>query len=85
MRDLGIWNGDLLVVDRSLDPGHGNVVIAVVDGEFTVKQLLRVSGGYLLHAANSAYKDIALEEGQQLEIWGVVRWAIHKTWPGVGE
>ena len=62
MRDLGILNGDLLVVDRSLNPEHGNVVIAVVDGEFTVKQLQRVHGGYTLHAANPAYEDIAIED-----------------------
>lgn len=80
MRDLGILNGDLLVVDKSLDPEHGNVVIAVVDGEFTVKQLQRTSGGWILHAANSSYKDIIIEEGQELTVWGVVRWAIHKVW-----
>lgn len=82
MRDLGVLDGDLLVVDRSLNPEHGNVVVAVVDGEFTVKQLQRVSGGWLLHAANPHYRDIAIEEGQELSVWGVVRWAIHKVWPG---
>ena len=84
MRDLGILNGDLLVVDKSLDPEHGNVVIAVVDGEFTVKQLQRTSEGWVLHAANPSYQDITIEGEQELTVWGVVRWAIHKVWPCVG-
>lgn len=85
MRDAGILDGDLLVVDRSLDPAHGNIVVAVVDGEFTVKQLHRTRSGWILHAANPDFADIVMEEGRELQVWGVVRWAIHKVWPGVGE
>jgi DNA polymerase V len=82
MRELGILDGDLLVVDRSIAAAPGSVVIAVVDGDFTVKQLgRRAGGGWLLRAANPAYPDIEIAEGKELTVWGVVRWAIHKVWP----
>ena len=81
MRDLGILHGDLLVIDRSLTPVDGNVVIAVVDGNFTVKQLAARPGGVTLRAANPAFADIVLGTDQALEVWGVVRWAIHRVWP----
>lgn len=82
MRGLGIFDGDLLVVDRALVPVEGSVVIAVVDGAFTVKQLYRTSGGgAVLKAANPAYADIAISADSELVVWGVVRWAIHRVWP----
>ena len=81
MRGLGILNGDLLVVDRALPPVHESVVIAVLDGEFTVKQLLHTPQGYVLHAANPTYADIVIGEEQELQIWGVVRWALHCLLP----
>jgi DNA polymerase V len=81
MTGLGILNNDLLVVDRSLPVRDGNIVIATVDGEFTVKQLVYSHRGYVLKAANSKYQDIIVDPENDLEIWGVVRWAIHKLWP----
>lgn len=82
MRNLGIFDGDLLVVDRALVPVNGSVVIAVVDGAFTVKQLYRTAGGgAILKAANPAYADIAVSADSELVVWGVVRWAIHRVWP----
>lgn len=80
MRGLGIFDGDLLVVDRSLAAVPGSVVIAVLDGEFTVKQLGRDREGKpLLCAANPAFPDLPVGEGRDFTIWGVVRWAIHKV------
>lgn len=79
MRGLGIHDGDLLVVGRSLAPTTGSVIIAVIDGDFIVKQLVREGGGLALRAANPAYKDILLGEGKELTVWGVIRWAIHKV------
>ena len=79
MRDLGILNGDLLVVDRALQAVHKSVVIAVVDAEFMVKQLLHTPSGYVLHSANPDYRDIVLGAEQELTVWGVVRWAIHRV------
>ncbi|QPJ64694.1 MAG: translesion error-prone DNA polymerase V autoproteolytic subunit [Candidatus Nitrohelix vancouverensis] len=81
MTGMGILNDDLLVVDRSLPVETGNIVIAAIDGEFTVKQLLIRQGTRILKAAHPAYRDIVIDPEGDLEIWGVVRWAIHKLWP----
>ncbi len=81
MNQLGILDGDLLVVDRSIPVEVGNIVIAAIDGEFTVKQFALSEGNPILKAANPAYKDISIDPDGDLEIWGVVRWAIHKLWP----
>lgn len=79
MRGLGILDGDLLVVDRAQQAAHQSVVIAVVDGEFMVKQLLHAPQGPVLRSANPAYADIVVGAEQELVIWGVVRWAIHRV------
>ena len=78
MRGLGIFDGDLLVVDRALPANPGCVVIAVVDGEFTVKQLLYSPDGQILRAAHPDYPDIHIQPEQDFSIWGVVRWNVHK-------
>lgn len=79
MCGLGIFDGDLLVVDRALPAAHGRVVIAVLDGEFTVKQLLNTAEGQLLRAAHPDYADTFIKPGQDFSIWGVVRWNVHKV------
>lgn len=78
MIGAGIFDGDLLVVDKSLEPTVGNIVIAVVNGELTVKRLGRRAGKYLLEAENPAYQDIEIKEGQELQVWGVVTSSIKK-------
>ena len=72
MRDAGILDGSLLVVDKALSPVHGDIVVAVVDDEFTVKQLHHKDGQIKLLPANPAYPEIVPVEGQELRIWGVV-------------
>lgn len=79
MRGLGIFDGDLLVVDRSVPAAHGCVVIAVVDGEFTVKQLLHTPAGKVLRAAHPDYADMPLRPEQDFAVWGVVQWNVHKV------
>ena len=79
MRGLGIFDGDLLVVDRAMPATHGSVVIAVVDGEFTVKQLIDSARGRLLRAAHPDYPDVHIKPEQDLSIWGVVQWNVHKV------
>lgn len=79
MRGLGIFDGDLLVVDRALAATNGSVVIAVVDGEFTVKQLVYTATGRLLRAAHPDYADLIIQPEQDLSIWGVVQWNVHKV------
>jgi len=78
MKGRGIFDGDLLVVDRALPAVHGCVVIAVVDGEFTVKQLLHTPDGQVLRAAHPDYADMPILPEQDFSIWGVVSWNIHK-------
>ncbi|NBC49290.1 MAG: translesion error-prone DNA polymerase V autoproteolytic subunit [Gammaproteobacteria bacterium] len=72
MADAGIDDGDLLLVDRALEPSHGRIVIAVIDGEFTVKRLHRQAQVVRLEAAHAQYPPIELKDGQELQVWGVV-------------
>ena len=72
MREMGINDGDLLVVDRAVRPVHGHVVVATVDGEFTVKELYQRGGRMRLKAANPTFPDIIPKDGQTIEVWGVV-------------
>lgn len=76
---FGIHDGDLLVVDRSLQAVHGSVVVAVLDGAFTLKQLCFMRDGVLLRAGNDNYPDILVNSEQELVIWGVVPWSIHRV------
>ena len=78
MQGAGIYDGDLLVVDRSRNPKSGQVVIAVIDGEFTVKRLQKSGGRMWLKAENPLYPPIELHDGQELEVWGVVSHVVHK-------
>ena len=78
MQGAGIYDGDLLVVDRSKKAKSGQVVIAVIDGEFTVKRFYQQGGQTWLQAENPQYAPIILCEGQELEIWGVVSHVVHK-------
>jgi len=78
MHGLGIFDGDLLVVDRALPATHGCVVIAVLDGEFTVKQLLHTPDGQVLRAAHPDYPDQHIKPEQDFSVWGVVSWNVHK-------
>lgn len=74
----GIHDKDILVVDRSLDPRDGDVVIAAVDGEFTVKTLRRKGGTVALQAANENYPTILLKGASELRLFGKVAAVIHR-------
>ena len=76
MREAGIDDGDVVLVDRAVKASHGHVVVAVVDGEFTVKRLWKRGANLKLQAANPTYPDILPKEGQTVEVWGVVTNAI---------
>lgn len=78
MVEAGIFDNDILVVDRALSPRHGQIVVAVLEGEFTVKTLIRRGTTVRLQAANPAFPDIVPAPGQSLEIWGVVTAAIRQ-------
>lgn len=76
MVGAGVSDQDVLVVDRAIRPANRHVVIAVVDGEFVCKTLWVRAGRMKLKAANPCYPDIVPKEGQTVEVWGVVTYAI---------
>ena len=72
MRDAGILDGSVVLVDRAIKPESGHVVIAVVDGDFTCKTLHTGPDFFRLVAANPDFADIVPNDGQAIEVWGVV-------------
>lgn len=78
MLGAGIHDGDLLIVDRSIDAAHRKVVIAALDGELTVKRLLRREGRVFLAPENPQFEPIDITESEFVHIWGVVTYAVHK-------
>jgi DNA polymerase V len=72
MVDAGIDDGDVLLVDRALVPGHGNVLIAIVEGELVCRRLFQQDGAVRLQAASAGHADVEIDEGTPLEVWGVV-------------
>ena len=82
MIDAGISDGDIAVIDRSLEPQHGDIVVGYVNEEFTIKflDLSHKSDGYIeLKPANPKYKPIIIDIIDDFEVWGVVVWTI-KNW-----
>jgi len=79
MTDAGILSGDLLIVDRSITPRNGNIVIASIFGDLTVKKLKKKNQSLFLISANNDYPSIEVKEEMECFIWGVVTYAIHKT------
>lgn len=78
MIGAGIQDGDILVVDRSITPANGRIVIATVDGEFTVKRLERNANSVRLLPENPEFQPIEFKSEQELQIWGVVTSVIHQ-------
>lgn len=79
MVNAGIHDGDIIVVDRSVEATDGSVVVAVIDGELTIKRLVFSNGAAELHAENPKYDPIRFKEGQELTIWGVVTSSVHSV------
>ncbi|WP_396897425.1 LexA family protein [Nesterenkonia ebinurensis] len=77
MTGAGISNGDHLLIRKGTRPRDGDVVVAVLDGQFTVKRLRLTSSGVLLEAANPDYPDIPVPELSELTIWGVAYMCLH--------
>lgn len=77
MCDAGILDGDLLVVDKSITPADNSIVIAVINGEFTVKRLKFINSAVFLYPANKNYNAIEVTNIEGFQIWGVVTCAIH--------
>ena len=79
MVGAGIHSGDILIVDRSLNPKSGKIVIAAIDGQLTVKRLSKTSKGLYLKAENDQYQAIKINDASDVVIWGVVTSVIHKV------
>ena len=77
MLKAGIHNGDLLVVDRSIEPRDKSVVIAVLNGELTVKRIRIRRNKVTLVAENDAYRSQEIDEKMEFEVWGVVTNVVH--------
>lgn len=78
MTGAGIHSGDIVIVDRSIEAVHNRIVVAVVNGEFTVKRLYWKNKTVRLIAENSDYRPIEIKEGNSFEIWGVATAVIHR-------
>ena len=78
MVGAGIHHGDILIVDRALEVSNGDVVIAVLEGELTVKRIRLAGGKRVLAPENSRYKPIELADDAEVTVWGVVTHVIHE-------
>ena len=78
MVGVGIFDNDLLLVDKSLTPATGNIIIAVVDGELIVRRFIQREGYALLKPENPNYAEIGIKDELELQVWGVVTAAIKK-------
>ncbi|ANW96950.1 peptidase S24 [Wenyingzhuangia fucanilytica] len=79
MQDAGMSDGDLLVIDRSLEPQNGKIAVCMLDGDFTVKRLRVDKDGVYLVPENKSYQEIKVGEDQELVIWGIVTYVIKKV------
>ena len=81
MTGAGIFPGDIAVVDRARTPVNGNVILALLDGSFTVKRYRKRSGAVWLQAENPAYPDLRLSDESVFEVWGVITRSIRMLGP----
>ena len=78
MTGAGIDDGDILVIDRSIEPQNNKVAVCLIDGEFTVKRIKMEGNSLFLIPENSLYKSIKIEEHNELIVWGIVTYVIKK-------
>ena len=78
MLGAGIDDGDLLVIDKSLSQENGKIAVCFIDGDFTVKRIVKEKGKLYLKAENKKYKSIELSEESELIVWGIVEYVIKK-------
>ena len=79
MKDAGIKSGDIMIVDKSLEPKNRSIVLAVIDGEFTVKRVNMNENELYLIPENSNFSPIKITQEMDFQVWGVVTYIIHKT------
>jgi len=78
MVKVGINDGDILIVDRSLEPVTGKIIIGVLNGEFTVKRIIKKGKQFFLQPENDNFKPIEITNNPDFSIWGIVTHSIHK-------
>ena len=81
MKGAGIHKDDILIVDRSLEPTNGKIVIAVINGEFTVKRIRLHQDKVFLEPENPQFSPIEINPNWDFQVWGVVTYVIHKCSP----
>jgi len=79
MIGAGLEDGDLLVIDRSLNPENGRVAVCLIDGDFTVKRIKKEKNKLFLVPENKKYKKLEIKEENELTIWGIVQYVIKKV------
>lgn len=79
MVNAGIFDGDLLVVDRSVEPVDGKIILGILNGEFTVKRIVKEKNKLILAPENESFNPIEITEEMDFKIWGVVSFSIHKV------
>ena len=79
MQNAGIFSGDVMVVDRALESKNNSIVLAVLDGEFTVKRIQKRAGKLYLKPENKNFSPIEIIEEMNFQVWGVVTHVIHKV------
>jgi DNA polymerase V len=79
MVNAGIFDGDILIIDRSLEAKDGKIVLGVLNGEFTIKRIRKKGKKLLLTPENENYNAIEITEEMDFQVWGVVTYSIHKT------
>ena len=79
MIGAGIHSGDILVVDRAEEPVDNKIVVAVINGEFTVKRIRKVRGKLWLEAENPTLAALPITSEMQFEVWGVVTYVLHQV------
>ena len=78
MIEAGLDDGDLLIIDKSLDPESGKIAVCFLDGEFTVKRITKREGKLYLKPENKNYEEIEINDGNELKIWGIATFVIKK-------
>ena len=78
MKNAGLSDGDLIVIDRSLNPENNKIAVCFIDGDFTVKRIIKKGGELYLKPENKNYKKIIIKEENQLMMWGIVTYVIKK-------
>ena len=79
MIGANICPGDIVVVDRSLNVSNNKIIVAVLDGEMTIKRLKMINNEYWLYPENNNYRPVKVDSWMDFIVWGIVTWVIHRA------